>query len=318
MATSASSSVSILNKSQDGKGEEHSCATAIDFADRLARLLSPAQTSSRALAPPSLPAYQGFRDASLLSQQQPISSEPGLPPVPLVLPNDEKSASALVLLPTSTAVAGRRSQRSRGRTGGRINGLLARERTFNSTGRPPLIKVPPNNVVFRVVQSFELLAYATSSTTLPTFVATFFVVGNLDQITSLANVFDQYRIDFVEAWLTPRVDTTISSTANPGIFHSVIDFDDAVALPTIGAALDYTNCMMASGVVGHYRCWKPHVAGVVQASGTASVHNLTSPWLDVASTGVQHYGLKTAWTVTDTPYVMDATFRLHISFRNVR
>lgn len=321
MANSSSSSLSNPIRSQTERTGEHSYV-ANDFRQRLAQLLSSAPTL--ALPIPSRPVHsangEGSSGASLSSQHDTVDCDKELHPVtPSDSSADEKSVSAVILLPNSATGAGRRSMRSRGRTGGRINGLIVSERTFNNTGRPPLIKVPSNNAVFRITQCFELLAYHVSATASTSFVATNFTIGVLDQIVSLTNVFDQYRIDFIEAWITPRIDTVVPSAAsNPGIFHTVIDFDDSSTLTTIGQALDYSNVMMASGVVGHYRAWKPHVAGVVQSGSQVSVHNLTSPWLDSANTSVQHYGLKTAWTVTDIVYTMDATFRIHCSFRNVR
>jgi hypothetical protein len=190
---------------------------------------------------------------------------------------------------------------------------------FNNTGRPPLVRAPTNNSEFRVVQSYELNALLTASNAVTTFGAVNFMVSSLDQIASLTNVFDQYRIERIEAWLIPRItNVQTSPLLNTGLFHSVIDFDDSTVLTTVGQALDYANCVVSSGTDGHYRTWVPHVAMAAYSGVFTSFANVESPWIDAVSTGVQHYGLKTAWTQCDAAYIMDAVVRLHTVWRNVR
>jgi len=167
-------------------------------------------------------------------------------------------------------------------------------------------------------QCFEDPGHATSSTTVPTFTASSFTVGSLDQIASLTAVFDQYRVDEVELWLTPRCSSITAQGATPGLFSSVIDYDDANLLTTINQALDYDNVLTTSGITGHYRRFKPHVATAAYSGAFTSFANETSPWIDAASTGVAHYGLKTAWGITTSATVYDMIVRMHLSWRNVR
>jgi len=190
---------------------------------------------------------------------------------------------------------------------------------FNATGAPPRYKVPTNNTIVPIVQNSVVGAFITSNVALNEFAQTSFTVASLDQVSSLTAVFDQYRIIRVEVWLTPRNSVSQGNTANPGIFATVVDFDDATALATLASAYDYTNCVISNGLEGHYRTWKPHAAVAAYSGAFTSYANVPSPWIDAVSTGVQHYGLKVAWSPTDASgYIYDMAFRLHTEWRNIR
>jgi len=177
----------------------------------------------------------------------------------------------------------------------------------------------PDNQVFKMTQSVEILSLLTGSTTLPTFAASYFYIGAVDQVSSLSAVFDQYRIDEIETWIVPRLTSQASASFNNGLLTSVVDYDDANALTTVASALDYTNALTTSGLMGHYRRFKPHVAEALYGGAFTSYGNVASPWIDFASTGVQHYGLKLAFTVCGSAsMVFDMIYRLHFSCRNIR
>jgi hypothetical protein len=176
----------------------------------------------------------------------------------------------------------------------------------------------PDNQVYKLTQNYSVSAALTASASLPTFAAFSFNVNNLDQITSLSNVFDQYKIDEVETWLVPRLTDQVSASFNNGILCSVIDYDDANSLSTVAQAQDYTNCIMSSGLSGHYRAFKPHAAVAAYSGAFTSYGNVVSPWIDFASPSVQHFGIKYALSQTGGTQAFDLLVRLHISCRNVR
>jgi len=221
---------------------------------------------------------------------------------------------------TSSIAAVRISGKGKGKSLALGNKSMPRDGLlYNSTGRPQMWVVPNNNAVFRVVQSYETPGFAVSSAALTTYTASIFTVNFLDQITSLTAVFDQYKIEMVEVWLTPRCGVVIdNATANMGTFHTVIDYDDNNVLTTIGQALDYANVVVSSGCVGHYRRFVPHIAVAAYSGTFTSFANETAPWIDAASPTVAHYGMKTAWTTTDIVYTYDLQVRIHTAWRNVR
>jgi hypothetical protein len=170
------------------------------------------------------------------------------------------------------------------------------------------------NKPFIITQEANAGTILTSSTSTPTFGSLYFTVAGLDQISSLTAVFDQYRINMVEAWVLPFFGTSNGYTN----YASVIDYDDASNLTTYTQALDYTNVVETSISNGHYRKFVPHVA-VAAFSGTfTSYENVTAPWIDCSSTAVQHYGIKLASPATSVSSTITVTYRLHVSFRNVR
>jgi len=213
---------------------------------------------------------------------------------------------------------GRRTKGRPVRKGGRLGKLPSDGTLYNSTGRPQIIRVTTNNKEYRILDTYEVLAYLTASNAVSTYVASYFTGSSLGQFTSLAAVFDQYKIEMIECWLTPRMTAANGIALNFGVLHSVIDYDDATALTSIASALDYENCVFSSGDAGHYRRFVPHVAYATYSGGFTSYGNVASPWIDAASSTVQHYGLKTAWTVCDSAYIYDAQFRLHMVWRNAR
>jgi len=175
------------------------------------------------------------------------------------------------------------------------------------------------NVPFNLIQTQAASGISlTSSTTVPTFTATNFTLSGLDQAASLQAVFDQYRIKMIEVSFHPRVSQESSTSANTGIFTTVVDVDDSTTLSSIGSANDFSTALTGRGFDSQVRTFVPHVAGAVYSGAFTSFSNLTSPWIDTLSPNVQHYGIKTAWSSTDSVYTFDASVRVWYQFRNVR
>lgn len=176
-----------------------------------------------------------------------------------------------------------------------------------------------NNRVYDVIQSTTVPGTITSSTTFQTYSAFFFKFTDVDQNASLGAVFDQYRVVMLEVTFLPRMTIESSGSANTGLFTSVIDYDDATALTHDYQAYDYENALTGRGLDPQKRTWRPHAAVAAYGGGVfTSFANEESPWIDAASGTVQHYGLKTAWTVTDAAYTIDVLTRVWLQFRNVR
>jgi hypothetical protein len=185
-----------------------------------------------------------------------------------------------------------------------------------SMGKPASI-IPGriNNVPYNVMQSVDGGALLTTSTTVPTFGAIYFTAGGLDQFSSFATVFDQYKIELIEAWLTPQFNPANGPNSE---YCSVIDFDDTNNLTTYAQATDYQNAVESAIGIGQYRCFKPHVATATYSGTFTGYGNVESPWIDAVSSTVQHYGLKVAAQVTPAASTIHIVYRLHISFRNIR
>lgn len=203
-----------------------------------------------------------------------------------------------------------RKQSTKGSAGGRDG------TTFNiiGTGLPRGLQ-PKMSPTFSIAQTVDGLANLTSSTLAEQSAGFSFNLGACAQAGNLTAVFDQYRIDLIEFWLIPRrCDNT--GITNPGLLISVVDIDDQNTA-TVAALTEFTNSVTSSGLNGHYRVWKPHCAVDLYNGSFGGFGNVASPWIDAASTTVQHYGIKLAITATDVVLVFDTRVRLHLTFRNI-
>jgi len=173
-----------------------------------------------------------------------------------------------------------------------------------------------SNKPYTFTQRGLITAILTSSNSIPTFYSTYFTANSIDQFSSFAAVFDQYRFDLIEVWISSQ--EAHNTSVNSAKYASVIDYDDSAALTLYQQALDYTNCVETPSQDGHYHKFIPHVA-VASYSGTfVSYNNVTSPWIDCTSTTVQHYGIKVAHQTSSSSNILDLQYRYNVSFRNVR
>jgi len=172
------------------------------------------------------------------------------------------------------------------------------------------------NKVYTIVQTLPPAAFS-SSTTLPTFTATSVSLSVLDQVSTLIGLFDQYRIAMLEVRIVPRLTQNDTPSLVPGDFVSVVDLDDANALSTFNAALDYPSAVTTLSTREHKHTFVPHVAIAAYSGAFTSFANEAAPWIDAASSGVLHYGVKTAWQPTSTVLYQDIWIRMLVQFRNV-
>jgi len=176
----------------------------------------------------------------------------------------------------------------------------------------------PDSQLYKHVAGYETKSVLTTSTTLETFASIAFQIANIDDVSNLGGVFDQYRIDEVEIWIFPNCTSVADFAHNPGMISSVIDYDDSSNLGTVISANAYDNCLTVPGTMGMYRRFKPHAAMALYAGAFSSYGNLVSPWIDAVSTTVQHYGVKLASTSTTSVTGFNANVRIHSTWKAQR
>jgi hypothetical protein len=180
---------------------------------------------------------------------------------------------------------------------------------------PPATAIPSavNDKPYNIVQTIDANTLVTTSTSVNTYGATNFTVNAIDQITQLAGVFDQYKINEVEVWLENLNQETTNSH-----YITCLDFDDSNALTVYQSANDYQNAVDSGVQIGHYRRFVPHIAVAAYSGTFVSFENQVAPWIDCSSLTVQHYGLKVAVQPTQVASSITMRYRLSVSFRNVR
>jgi hypothetical protein len=174
-----------------------------------------------------------------------------------------------------------------------------------------------DNQVYNIIQTVQK-GNITSSTTLSTFTALNFQLNDLDQAASLSAIFDQYKIKMIEVEFIPGQNSQTSATGTTGLFATVVDYDDAAAVATMGALFDYTNCISDAGFNKQRRTFHPHAALAAYSGAFSSYANIESPWIDMNSLTVQHYGIKTGWTATPSVSIITVVVRYWIQCRNIR
>jgi hypothetical protein len=156
----------------------------------------------------------------------------------------------------------------------------------------------------------------TTSAVAPTFAGLSFNINSLDNFSSLANVFDQYRIDEIEVQLVSGVTEETISTQSTGTLYSAVDVDDA-AVPTTLAQLGvYSSCVMSDSTVSHYHRWVPQFA-VAAYSGAFTSYGAMKGFIDCSSPNVQHYGLKVGNSVSSATFSLQALIQYTVTFQSL-
>lgn len=154
-----------------------------------------------------------------------------------------------------------------------------------------------------------------------------FTLQDLNDYTSYQAIYDQYRINWIKAFIYPvSQDKTPSNQLDWAPMVSVIDYDDANTPTSYYQLLQYGSSMVHTTAPTQkivVRKFRPCVqAGNYNSSapGLSSSGVNSSPWLDIAVPTIDHYGFKIAVkqstsTNVSSYYVM---FQYCISFNQTR
>jgi len=150
-------------------------------------------------------------------------------------------------------------------------------------------------------------------------------ISLMDQVGTVAALFDQYRIVKVEYRFIPNNKVgspePVSSQLMPN-FMTVIDYDDGNNPGTIAMLREYQSALFHDPHKEVVRVIKPRIAVAAYAGGGFSSYANQTSWIDIASTTVPHYGLKLGVTggnlgQTQLSYWYLVT-TIHVEFRHVR
>ncbi len=153
--------------------------------------------------------------------------------------------------------------------------------------------------------------------------AGYYFAGNgASGFSDYTTVFDQYRLVAIEIRFSPRLTAQqfSSSDVNPRLW-TAIDYDDNNT-PSRAIITQYETCVTTPPSCGIVRCFQPHAAQALYNGAFTGYGNVGSPWCDVASTTIQHFGIKAvvesgggAQSNLQT-YIIDAV--AYVQFRNSR
>jgi len=151
-----------------------------------------------------------------------------------------------------------------------------------------------------------------------------FALNNLDQVTSFTGLFDQYRIDAIRISIVPQNNAiglvTNTTTTLPSLY-CVLDYDNATNLATAAAARQYDNCIELAPAESLERTFQPRLALAAYGGAFTSYGNLAPQWIDSASPGVIHFGVKYYVPAATAGQVLLPTWttiiEYYVSFRSI-
>jgi hypothetical protein len=216
-----------------------------------------------------------------------------------------------------------RQGRARSEAKSSLEGPLQNSRTWNVLSmQMPMFNntLKKDNSVHNFIQTTDLNTVFTSSGTVPQYYARSFTLNDVAQVGSFQSLFDQYRIKEIEVWLVPGLNASTSIQGTSSTLTTVTDYDDDNTPTSLTALQQYTNATVTQSTNGHYRRWKPHVAEALYSGAFTSYGNITAPWIDIASSGVKHYGFKAGVNTSasgSATVSFQLIFRIHFQCRNV-
>lgn len=141
-------------------------------------------------------------------------------------------------------------------------------------------------------------------------------LSSFGNATALSALFDAYRILQIVVRFYPAA--TPPSSGSEGPFYTAIDYDDS-STTLLTSLLEYDTLMIVQPGVYFERVFQPRVADALYSGAFTSFGQRKSPWVDAASSGVLHYGLKYALpNGTVATNLWNTTVTAVFQFRQVR
>ncbi len=204
--------------------------------------------------------------------------------------------------------------------------------------RMPSPHGPMPGASMSILQSVQSLTLASSSTyssgllyqnsATEGLVAIPFCLADLNQVSTLSALFDQYRIDRIHLRIRPKNTAFfLASVASPNQSSPDVwvaaDFDDGSTPTSVASIREYQNAVVLNAGDSLDMIIEPSVTPAVYSGGAFSGYGVeASRWLDVANTSIPHYGVKIGITALQASatysYQWDVEAWYTVSFRNIR
>jgi hypothetical protein len=149
-----------------------------------------------------------------------------------------------------------------------------------------------------------------------------FKLSDLPGYSEFTNLFDAYRINWVELMFIPDfMNSQANSYVNNHVMVTCADYDDA-SVPANEAELQqHENCVTRNALKDFKVRIQPRAAQAMFGAGafTSYAESKAGKWIDCASPAVEHYGYKAVIrTVAGTAFNIKVTARVNVSFKGVR
>lgn len=181
---------------------------------------------------------------------------------------------------------------------------------------PIQLRSDARNQIFKF-QGTQVFTWATTSNISTTATGNYFTFGGLNISSTLATVFDQYRITRIQAYLQPAFTQINESTPEQALWTSAVDIDNSTAPANFSATCAKPGALVSSVACGHYHSWVPNAALDVYNGAFTGFANAEGLWIDCSNTNVQYYGLKTFADITTVAFAIKAICTYDVEFRGI-
>lgn len=211
----------------------------------------------------------------------------------------------------------RRTRKPAKRVQNQMNNVLLKQIQLNTAAQ--IAQQVPDTVVMPVLKesTYSVILGAsttfTNNTTVPVFPTLNFTGSLFNDFAQYATVFDKYRILEVEVDFI-----CVNPQSNgAGLFVTCIDYDDDTALSSLNQALDYKNAYSTNTSNSFKRTLIPRMTFAAYSGAfTSYAEGKVGQWLDCASSGIIHYGIKTYLGPSIPAQQYQLVIRAHLQFKN--
>lgn len=197
-------------------------------------------------------------------------------------------------------------------------GRILRPRRLNALTRPSNVVhsfkrmfASPTSIVGNAVYNPYLSAYS-------------FSLGQIVNSSEFANLYDQYRINYIVTKFWLKIDPSAQSAATSSFpkFYWYRDWDDATNPASLQELRENSRTKVV--VMNPNRpvvvAFKPNVLQTLFNSGVTSTYKAAfNQWLDMSNTNTTHYGFKFAIDdLTNTNYKVDVEIVYYFQCRQPR
>jgi hypothetical protein len=228
------------------------------------------------------------------------------------------SRSQLTAVPLLSAMAQNPFGSNRRRSKQKKSRKYERHSLLGNDQSPPWMpRQSLRDTIVKVVISNPTSDALVTSTTVPVFQSYGLDVSGLQHLSSYTTIFDEYMMFEIECLIEPQVSETVANGVALGSLISAVDVDDAAAPTSYSDLLAYSSAIQSRGTQSHYHRWRPSAAVAAYSGVFTSFANVSGLWIDAASTGVKHYGLKLAAQPAPTTQTWTIQFRFHVWWRTL-
>lgn len=150
-----------------------------------------------------------------------------------------------------------------------------------------------------------------------------FAANDLTEIGSMSSLYDEYKLCAIKITVFPRGNSYNISQGDltSGVLHDCIDYDDASAVGAVDDILQYGTHRAHRLTDKFSRYFKPCFSTAVYNGAASTAYGARRGFIDMANTGVPHYGWK--WIaqiggVPGTTFYFDVVATYYIACRGRR